>query len=100
MSDTPPKSAVELAMEKLRKKDVEAGLKVTSLTDVQTEAIANTRRNYEAQVAQSRILHESAMQTALDPDARAEFEANYRRDLSHFASDRDKKIDKIRQEND
>ena len=33
MSDAPPKSAVELAMEKLAQQDVESGAEATSLTE-------------------------------------------------------------------
>ena len=96
MSDAPPKTALELAMEKLKQQDAEAGIEATSLTDAQTTAIAEARRAYEAQVAECRILHDSDMLTTLEPDARAELEAHYRRDLARSASDRDRAIEKIR----
>jgi len=38
------------------------------------------------------------MATTFDPAAREELEANYRRDLAHFTTDRDKKIERIRSE--
>ena len=83
-------------MERLKEQDAEAGIKATSLTDAQTKATAEARRTYEAHVAECRILHDSAMLTTLEPNARAELEAHYRRDLARFASDRDRKIEKIR----
>ena len=83
-------------MEKLEQQDAEAGIEATPLTDAQTTAIAEARRGYEAQVAECRILHDSDMLTTLEPDARAELEAHYRRDLARCASDRDRAIEKIR----
>ena len=100
VSDKPPKSAVELAMERLRQQDEESGIKITPLTESQTAAIADARRTYEGHLAECRILHESAMRTALDPEARAQLEANHRRDLSRFATDRDRKIERIRKGQD
>ena len=96
MTNVPPKSAIELAMERLEREDAEAGINTPSLTNQQISAIADAKRSYEAQVAECRILHESAMLTTFEPNARAELEANYRRDLSRAASDRDSKIEKIR----
>ncbi len=92
MSDAPPKSAVELAMEKLKQQDAEAGVEVRVLTDVQKAAIADARRDYEARVAECRILYESSRLTAGDPEAQRELEANYQRDLARLANARDKKI--------
>jgi len=95
MSNSPPKSAIELAMEKLAKQDAEAGVESVSLTDMQRDAMAEARRDYEAKKAEYRILHESKLRRAFDPDTRAEIEANFRRDLAQVASDRDRKIDGI-----
>ena len=97
MSDAPPKSAIELALAKLDQQDAEGGVETTPLTVGQTEAIAEVRRHYEAQTAESRILHQSALAATADPGAREELEANQRRDMARFASDRDKKIERIRQ---
>src|SRR6187455_1328338 len=60
MSDA-PKSALELAMEKLKKKDAEAGVEAQTLTDAQRTAIADARSMYEARVAERRIMHRSAV---------------------------------------
>jgi hypothetical protein len=91
-----PKSAFELAMEKLKKKDVEAGVEAQVLTDAQRTAIAEAKNVYEARVAERRILHQSAVLAVFDPAELAERETELRRDLERFASDRDAKIKKIR----
>ena len=97
MSDA-PKSAFELAMEKLKKKDVEAGVEEQVLTEAQRTAITEARNIYEARVAERRILHQSAVLSVFDPAELAERETELRRDLERFATDRDNRIKKIRSE--
>ena len=99
MSDA-PKSALELAMERLRKKDAEAGIVEQKLTDAQKAAIAEARSIYESRVAELKILHRQKQLMATDPQAIATLEEEYRRDMDRFATDRDAKIRKIRQETD
>lgn len=96
MSDGAPKSAFELAMEKLQRQDEAAGVEAAALSDEQVAAIAEARSTYAAQVAECEILLQSARAAALDPNAREELEANHRRDLARFATDRDRKIARIR----
>ena len=93
-----PKSAFELAMEKLKKKDVEAGVEAQVLTEAQRTAIAEAKNVYEARVAERRIMHQSAVLAVFDPAELAERDLEMRRDLERFASDRDAKIKKIRAE--
>jgi hypothetical protein len=52
MSDDEPKSALELAMERLRKKDADAGVAGTPLTDAQRTRIAEVRNFYDAKLAE------------------------------------------------
>ena len=92
-----PKSALELVMERLRKKDQEAGVTETPLTDAQRAAIAEARSVYDARVAERRILHESAMMKTIDPEERQALQEAQRRDLERFESDRDSKVRKIRE---
>lgn len=99
MTNQSPKSAYELAMEKLAAQDEKTGEASAELSPEQIEAISNARQDYEAKLAECKILHQSQMVSTFDPSAREELEARYRRDLSHFEADRDKKIDKIRQGN-
>ena len=93
---TGPKSAYELAMEKLKKKDAEAGIEEQVLTDAQRAAIGDARSLHDSRVAERRILHESAMLGIVDPAEREERETEFRRDLERFASERDAKIRRIR----
>jgi hypothetical protein len=92
-----PKSALELVMERLRKKDAEAGVTETPLTDAQRAAIAEARSVYEARVAERRIMHQSALVRTIDPEERQALDEAQRRDLERFESDRDSKIRKIRE---
>ena len=96
MADGAPKSAYELAMEKLKRQDEAAGVESVELTPVQIEALAEARRTHEARVAECRILHQSAVAGATDVQVLQELEANHRRDLARLAADRDKRIDRIR----
>jgi len=92
-----PKSAFELAMERLRKKDAEEGVVEHKLTDAQKAAIAEARSVYEARVAERQILHREKQLTTADPAAVEVLDQEYRRDLERFAYDRDAKIKKIRE---
>jgi hypothetical protein len=98
MSDEAPKSALELAMERLKKQDADAGVVEHKLTDAQKAAIAEARSVHESRVAELQILHRSKQLTAVDPQEIERIEQEYRRDLDRLASDRDSKIKKIRQD--
>jgi len=93
-----PKSAYELAMERLKKKDAEAGVVEQKLTDAQKTAIAEARSIYESRVAERQILHRQKQLTTVDPMDVIKLEEEYRRDLERFGTDRDAKIRKIREE--
>ena len=98
MTGGAPKSAFELTMEKLKRQDEAAGVTPVQLTAAQREAIEEARRICEARTAECRILFQSALATTLEPAAREVLEANYRRDLARFATDRDKQIARVRDE--
>jgi hypothetical protein len=91
-----PKSAYELAMERLRKKDAEDGVTEKPLTDAQRAAIAEVRSAYDARVAERTIMHQSAVASIFDPAERAERDAELRRDLERFERERDEKIRRVR----
>jgi hypothetical protein len=93
-----PKSALDLAMERFRRKDAEDGVVHVPLTDVQKAEIAEVRNFYEARLAEMEVLHRSSMRGMADPAARAELEANYRREREHIASERDAKLARLRGE--
>jgi hypothetical protein len=96
MTDEAPKSALELAMERLKKKDAEQGVTDRALTDDQKHEIAEVRKTYGAKLAQEEILYKSKAQGLLDPDSRQALEDNYRRDVERISHERDRKIEKIR----
>jgi hypothetical protein len=96
MSDHAPKSAYELAMERLRKKDQDEGVTAVPLTDEQRTQIAEVRSFYEAKIAEQKVLHESAMRRTFDSAERDTLIEQHRREIEHFTSARDAKIDKIR----
>jgi hypothetical protein len=85
-------------MERLRRKDAEAGIEDKPLSDAQRAAIAEARSLYEARVAERRIMHQSTLARTADPAERALREEEFRRDLERFETDRDAKIRRIRQE--
>jgi hypothetical protein len=94
--DTAPKSAYELAMERLRKKDAEAGVERQPVTDAQRAAIAEIRNVYEARLAELEVMHQSKMRLSVDPEARATLEQEYRRERERLTSERDAKVEKAR----
>jgi hypothetical protein len=96
--DDAPKSALELAMARLKKQDAEQGVSERFLTDDQKQEIAEVRKTYGAKLAQEEILFKSKTRVYIEPDARREIEAHYRRDVERLNHERDRKIEKIREE--
>jgi len=95
--DKAVKSAYELAMERFKKQDKEAGIERKPLTDEQKAAIAEIRNFYEAKLAEADLLHQDKMLTTLDPAEREKRDAEYRRDRERLSNERDSKIEKVRQ---
>jgi hypothetical protein len=94
--DDAPKSAYELAMERLRKQDRDAGVKDRPLTDEQRSEIAEIRKVYEARLAEREILYQAALRKAVEPEALEALEQEYRRDRERINGERDRKIDVAR----
>ena len=92
----PLKSAYELAMERLKKKDTDAGIESQPITPEQKAAIGEIRNFFEAKLAEQQVLHQSTLRKTADPAAREALEAEYRRERERLASERDGKIEKIR----
>ena len=91
-----PKSAYELAMERLRKKDAEAGVERAPVTDAQKAAVAEIRSVYEARLAELDVMHQSKMRASVDPNARATLEEEFRRERERLTTERDAKVEKAR----
>ena len=83
-------------MERLRRKDAEQGIVERPLTEAQRAEIAEVRSVYEARLAQSEVMHRSALAKTFDPAEIATLDENYRRERERLSSERDAKIEKIR----
>jgi hypothetical protein len=97
VTDSGPKSAYELAMERLRQKDKEGGIVERPLTAEQKAAIAEARRVYEAKLAEREILHRDALRHAKSAEEVQKLSEEFARDRDRYARDRDKKIADIRE---
>jgi hypothetical protein len=97
MADEAPKSAYELAMERLRRKDADEGVEERSFTAEQKAEIAEIKRVYAAKVAEAEILHKSKLMTVFDAEERMKLQDEHRRDLQRLGDDRERKLAKVRQ---
>ena len=98
MSDDEPKTAYELILERLKKKDRDEGVAERPLTDDQRARIAEVRKVYEAKLAEREIFFNQSRRKADDPEALAALEEEYRRDRERLQSERDRKVEQIRKE--
>ncbi len=94
--DKPLKSALELAMERLRRQDAGSGTELRPLTDEQKAAIAEVRTVYQAKIAEAEVLLQSRLRKTFEPAERDAIEAELRRERERLSSERDAKIEKIR----
>ena len=99
-ADDTPKSAVELAMERLRRKDADSGVAEQATTDEQKTLIAEARNLHASKVAELEILHRSKAAGLFDPAERAQADDAYRRDLTRLHDDLERKIVKLRSRRD
>jgi hypothetical protein len=90
------KSAFELAMERLQRKDAAAGVVRAPVTEAQKAAIAEIRNLYEAKLAEIELLHRGQMRALVDPVAHETREDEYRRDRERLIAEREAKIEKAR----
>jgi hypothetical protein len=90
------KSSYELAMERFKKSDKDAGVERKPVTEAQKKAIAEIRNFYEAKIAELEVLRQSQLMAIADPADRETREQEYRRDRERFTSERESKIDKVR----
>lgn len=91
-----PRSAFELAMERLRAADRDAGVEETRLTGPQKEEIAEARRVATSRLAEREILFRDALKKVVDPEERRKAEDEYQVDRRRIEEDRDLAIGKIR----
>jgi hypothetical protein len=94
------KSSYELAMERLRKSDADAGIEERRLTEAQKAAIGEVRSFYQAKLAEQDILSKARLRQTVDPAEREPLEADVRRERERLVNERDAKIEKIRKAED
>lgn len=94
--DDAPRSALEIAMARLRQKDVETGERAVTLSDEQKARIAEVRQATQAKLAQEDILYKSSLATTWEPEARAKLEAEHRIDVQRINDEAERKVEKIR----
>jgi hypothetical protein len=91
-----PKSAFELAMERLDAEDREAGTKEITLSPEQKEAIAEARRVASSRLAEREILFRDSMKRTPDPELREKAESEYQIDRQRIHDDCERAVDAIR----
>ncbi len=96
----PPKSAFDLAMERLAAADRESGEKQAPLSPKQKEEIAEARRVASALLAEREILFRDAMRKTPDPAERDKAEREYQADRQRINDDCDRAIEAIRSRRD
>jgi hypothetical protein len=94
--DDAPKTAYEIILERLKKKDREEGVEERPLSEEQRARIAELRKVYEARLAEREILYQSARRKAGDLEELDRLEEEYRRDRERIASERERKMDEVR----
>ena len=95
-----PKTAFELAMERLEKQDAEAGIERKPLSDTQKDEIAKIRNKYRAKLAEREILHRSDLAKTPDPADREKLEEQFRRDRGLLGREEEGQVAKIRSRGD
>jgi hypothetical protein len=91
-----PKSAFDLAMERLKADDKEAGTKEVTLTAKQKADIAEARRIASSRLAEREILFRDAMMKSVDPVEREKAEGEYQIDRKRINDDCERAIEGIR----
>jgi hypothetical protein len=95
-NDSGPKSAYELAMERLRQKDEQAGIERQVVTPEQKAAIAEIRNYYEAKLAELDVSLHGKLRSMFDQAERDALEEAVRHDRERLTAERDAKIAKAR----
>lgn len=96
MNDDAPKSALELAMARLKRKDAEAGSVDAPLTDAQKAEIADVRQLYAARRAQAEIMHKASLASAVDIEGLARLHEEFRRDTDRMTRELEERVAAIR----
>jgi len=96
MTDKPLKSAFDLAMDRLKARDLAEGVEEAKpLTKAQKTRIAELRTEAQAKLAELEILHRKNVAGTSDPVALAKIEENYAIDRGRAEARREAEIAKI-----
>jgi hypothetical protein len=95
-----PKSSVELAMERLRRRDADSGVTERTVTEAQKAAIAEARSVHASKVAELEILHRSTLAGIFDPAQREQAVDDYRREAQRLNDDLERKVTRNRSQKD
>lgn len=96
MNDEAPKSAIELAMARLKRQDADAGAVETPLTEAQKAAITEVRQVYAARRAQAEIMLKTSLASVGDMEGLAALQEEFRRDTDRMARELEEKVAAIR----
>lgn len=91
-----PKSAYELAMERMRALDRESGVVEARLSDAQKREIAEARQVAAARLAEREILFRDVLGKTGDPAEREKAEREYQVDRKRINDDCERAIKSIR----
>ena len=96
MTDKPLKSAFDLAMDRLKARDLAEGVEEAKpLTKAQKTRIAELRTEAQAKLAELEILHRKNVAGTSDPAVLAKIEENYAIDRGRAESRREAEIAKV-----
>lgn len=88
-----PKSAYELAMEKLKAR---GGFEERKLTNEQKAAIAEIRSRYRARIAEAEIQHQSLLKEATTYEELEKLKNELARDKERLNSEMEEKVEEVR----
>jgi len=94
--DDKPRTALEIAMARLKQRDAESGVVETPLSEQQKAQIAEARSVHKAKVAQREILHKSALLGVFDPADRERIDAEHRDELRRLNEDFERSVRRVR----
>ncbi len=92
----PPKSALELALEKL---DAQDEFAVQKLTGEEREEIAEIRKKYQARIADQEISLQAKIRQALsegEVDKAQQFEANLKSEKERLEGEMERAVEKVK----
>jgi hypothetical protein len=91
-----PRTALEIAMDRLKQRDAESGVVERPPTDEQKAAIAEARSVHAAKTAELEILQRSKLAAVFDLAHRQRLEDEYRNELRRLNDECDRKVQRIR----